>query len=78
MAWWSVVSFGSRYDGPRGPWANVEDANDAVQRWRERKGADAGEIEAASSLRIAGPFPNRAVARHADISDYTEYLVGSP
>lgn len=72
--WWTILTFGSHYDGPRGPYPSEEAACDALDRWRSRKGSDAGSIEAASSLRIAGPFKSRSIARQADISDYTEYL----
>lgn len=73
--WWTILTWGSHYDGPHGPWKSETEADDALSAWRERRGAEAGSIEAASALRIAGPFATREVARHADISDYTEYLV---
>lgn len=73
--WWTAVSFGSSYDGPRGPWLGKQAAERAVSAWRARKGAEAGSIEAASSLRIVGPFATRAIARNADISDYTNYVL---
>lgn len=73
--WWRILTWGAHYDGPRGPWASEAEAEDALARWRERKGYTAGNIENLSNLRIAGPFPSRSVARDADISDYTNYLV---
>lgn len=72
--WWTILTWGGFYDGPRGPFHSETEAEDALGRWRDRKGAEAGSIEAASSLRVAGPFANRKTARSADISDYTKYL----
>lgn len=72
--WWTTVSFGALYDGPSGPWKSEEAAAGAMSHWRDRKGADAGSIEAASSLRVVGPFRSRAIARQADISDYPKHL----
>lgn len=68
--WWSILTFGSLYDGPHGPWKGREDAEEALGMWRERKGSEALTIENASALRIAGPFDSRDAARNADISDY--------
>jgi hypothetical protein len=68
--WYAILTWGSSYDGPCGPWKSEADAEASLGRWRYRKGAEAGSIEAASSLRIAGPFPTRDAARSADISDY--------
>jgi hypothetical protein len=72
--WWAIVTWGPLYDGPAGPWKTEATAEERLSAWRERKGAEAGTIEAASALRIVGPFPSRSNARKADISDYPRYL----
>ena len=78
--WYTTVSSGGglvtayRCDWPRGPWRSKEEATAALNRWRERKGALAGTIEAAHNVQIVGPFPTREIARSVDISDYHRHL----
>lgn len=78
--WWTTVSSGGamvaayRTDWPRGPWRSEEEARAALDRWRQRIGANAGTIEAAHNLRIVGPFRTREIARTVDISDYARHL----
>jgi hypothetical protein len=75
MNWYKILTVGQHYDGPRGPYRSRDDAETALAVWRERKGCLAGSIEAASSLRITGPYPTRAVARDADISESVEQTI---
>lgn len=69
--WWTIVqhgSYGNTAPTPRGPWHTEDDARAALQRWRERQGSEAGSAEAATSVRIYGPYRTRAAALDADIS----------
>ena len=75
MSWYKILTAGQHYDGPRGPFRSRDDAETALSAWRERKGCLAGTIEAASSLRIAGPYPSRTIARNADISESVEQTI---
>ena len=50
---------------PRGPWSSESEAQDALDRWRESVGSIAGTVEAAHSIRLAGPYRTRAAARRA-------------
>ena len=70
--WFSILRWGhcNAYPmPPRGPYRGRREALEALGRWRERAGSLAGTIEAAHSVRLAGPFATRAAARNADISD---------
>jgi hypothetical protein len=81
QGWWTTVTFGTAYlpgpTPPAGPWRSREEAEEAVARWRRRLGYRAGTYEAASNLRIVGPFRTRAAAREADISDYPQAIRAS-
>lgn len=66
--WWTTVGFGGT-PTPRGPWHSRADAEDAVARWEERTGSEAGTLLAAHSVRIQGPYSTRAAARDGDISE---------
>jgi hypothetical protein len=68
--WYTIVWAGSGpYTmPPRGPWKRLDDAYDALARWRTRAGHLTGTIEAAHNVRVVGPFATRAQAREADIS----------
>jgi len=68
--WYAVVSWGPHYDGPCGPYRSYGEAREALGRWSNRKGAEAGTIMAAASVRIYGPYGTRAAARKADISTH--------
>jgi len=59
---------------PAGPWHGRERAEAALEHWERRAGDQAGSAVSAMSIRIAGPFCSRSIARRADISDYPEQL----
>lgn len=65
--WYAVVTHGLRCGLPRGPWRSLDEALDAIGRWRRRAGSDAGTHLAASNARLYG-YETRARARRADIS----------
>ena len=67
--WYRAGVFGSSYDGPQGPWRDLDEAYLAVARWVRRKGSEAGSRMAASSFRVLGPFRTREQARQASISE---------
>lgn len=76
--WFTVVSFGGNAGAPRGPWRGQDVAREALGRWQDRMGAEAGTAMAAHSIRIVGPFCTRIAAQAADISDYDRYLCRHP
>ena len=80
--WYAAVSSGGGHasyltDWPRGPWRSKEAGQEAIGRWAARRGIDAklGTIRAAHHLRVVGPFRTRAIARKADVSDYSDSLM---
>lgn len=73
MEWYTIVSCGVNPSPARGPFKALQDARDAVNRFNERYGSEAGTFLAAGSVRIVGPFKSRNDAKEADISDYLEY-----
>lgn len=77
-SWHAIVHFGSSGNcpsAPHGPYRSREEADEALSRFLRRLGADGGSYAAATSVRVVGPFPTRAVARDADISDYPRHIV---
>lgn len=66
--WFAVVSVGTKYKGPRGPFRSREEADEAVRRWSAREGYLGGSILAAASVRVYGPYATRRAAKRADIS----------
>jgi len=80
--WYTVVSNGGALvtayptDWPRGPWKSEAEAEEALDRWVERRDlADLwGTIQAAHNIRVVGPFRTREIARQVDISDYHRHI----
>lgn len=72
--WFTVVSFGGNSGAPSGPWHGEEAAREALGRWQDRMGSEAGTAIAAHSIRIVGPFCTRSAAQDADISDYPRHI----
>jgi len=71
MAWYTWVKFG-RFPGPaRGPFHTEEEAFDALDRFRKRYGAMAGEYENIGTLRLY-KRRTRETARNADISEESD------
>lgn len=73
MIWYAIVAFGDpestvRARLPRGPFASVDGAREALSRWRARAGWLAGTAEAAHSIRVVGPYATRREARAADVA----------
>lgn len=50
---------------PAGPFKSVKEAEEALNRWRERLGCIAGTVEAAHGICLLGPFTTREAARRA-------------
>jgi hypothetical protein len=67
--WFAILTAGSSPRPAQGPFRSIEDAREAVQRFRESKGSLAGTYLASGSALIAGPYPTRAKAKAADIGD---------
>lgn len=65
--WFRTVGFGG-CPAPHGPWSNPADAYAALERWFARKGADAGTLANAHTIRVS-EYATRAQARAGDISD---------
>lgn len=72
--WYRAGVFGSSYDGPQGPWRDLDEAYLAVARWVRRKGSEAGSRMAVSSFRVLGPFRTREQARQAGISETDRFV----
>lgn len=73
--WYRTVGFGG-CPAPQGPWNNTADATRALTRWINQRGAQAGTLIAAHSIRI-NEYETRAQARAGDISDdYRDGLLG--
>lgn len=68
--WFAIVTFGGAYNPTpaKGPFRSVDEALGAVERFRQRHGANAGTYLAATSARIVGPCPTRRAAQGTDIS----------
>lgn len=66
--WFAWVTCGGDPAPARGPFRSIEEAEEALARFRERHGYLAGTYEAAGSLRLQA-YPTREKARGADISD---------
>jgi hypothetical protein len=73
MEWYTIVSCGMNPAPARGPFKTLAEAREAVERFSERYGSEAGTYLAAGSVTIVGPFRTRKDAKEADISDYPEY-----
>lgn len=67
--WFTPVGCGSGPKPARGPFTSTEAALAAVERFRQRYGQHADTYLRSGSVRIAGPYPTRAKAAKADISD---------
>lgn len=61
---------------PRGPWKSKEAAQEALDRWVQRRNLEAlwGTIRAAHHIQIIGPFRTREIARRADIFNWPYLL----
>ena len=68
MKWRAWVRFGSNPSPAKGPFKTIEEARGALERFREKYGAEAGTYERAGSIRL-NEYPTRAAARGGDISD---------
>ena len=66
--WYVIVSFGSLPVPARGPWPSKDAADAAVDRFRTRHGACAGQMLAISTVGIMGPFATRQAARDSDLN----------
>lgn len=78
--WWTVVSTGANApyptDWPRGPWKSKDEAAQALDRWAMRRnlGNMWATIQTAHNIRVIGPFRTRAIARYADISNWSALI----
>ena len=74
--WYTILTCGGAYNPTpaRGPWKTVEEAEQAVDNFRGRRGWKAGTLLATTNARIAGPFASRREALAADISDCTKIV----
>ena len=68
MTWYAWVRFGGNPSPAKGPFKTVEEAKEALSRFRERYGSRAGTYENAGCIRL-NVYPTRAAARDGDISD---------
>lgn len=66
--YYTFVRFGSDPMPARGPFKSIEEAEEAMERFRYRHGHLAGTWVASGSVRLVGPFATRKAAREADIS----------
>jgi hypothetical protein len=73
--WFTWATCGGGPAPARGPFRSIEEALDALQRFREKHGAMAGTYERAGSLRLKA-YPTRGKARKGDISDNGEVVHG--
>jgi len=80
MTWYTVVSSGANApyptDWPRGPWKSEAEAAQALGQWAMRRHlCDTwATIQAAHNVRIVGPFRTRAIARSADVSNWSALI----
>lgn len=60
--WYTFVRFGSDPMPAKGPFKSIEEAETAMESFRERYGHLAGTYLASGSVRLVGPYPTRAKA----------------
>jgi hypothetical protein len=68
MAWYTIRGAGGGPKPAPGPYRTIAEAEEAIERFRERHGDAAGTHLAAGSVRIL-EYATRTKAREGDISD---------